>query len=320
MREFAAAAGIGFLLDFIIGDPEGLWHPVRGIGWLIGRLETILRAWFPKSEKGELAAGGVLVVLVTGVTTAAAAVLLWAAAQVHPYVRFALMCLMCGQILAARSLKTESMQVYRARASGNLEEARHAVSMIVGRDTEKLSEEGVTKAAVETIAENASDGVIAPLVWMLILGPAGGFLYKAVNTMDSMVGYKNERYLYFGRAAALLDDLVNWIPARLTGLAFTAAAWLLCGFDGAGAYRIWRRDHSCHKSPNSAHAEAACAGALGVRLAGDAYYFGVLHKKPTIGDEIRPVEAEVIVRANRLMYTASALALAAGAGIVLFFF
>lgn len=317
MREFAAAACVGFILDFIIGDPEGWWHPVRGIGWLIGKLEGALRSCFPKSEKGELAAGGVLVILVTGITAAASALLLWAAGFFHPYVRFVLMCLMCGQILAARSLKTESMKVYRELEAGDLEGARKAVSRIVGRDTKKLTEEGVVRAAVETVAENASDGVVAPLVWMLLFGPVGGFFYKAANTMDSMAGYRNERYLYFGRAAALFDDLVNWIPARLTGLFFVAAAWVLPGFDGKGAWRIWRRDHRCHTSPNAAQGEAACAGALGVRLAGDAYYFGVLHKKPAIGDDIRPVEPADIVRANRLMYLASALALFAGAFIVL---
>ena len=201
---------------------------------------------------------------------------------------------------------------------GDTEGARQAVSMIVGRDTKRLTEEGIAKAAVETVAENASDGVIAPLLWMLVLGPLGGFFYKAVNTMDSMVGYKNERYLYFGRAAAYTDDAVNWIPARQTALFFILAAWMLPGMNGKEAWRIWRRDRRCHKSPNSAQPEAACAGALGVQLAGDAWYFGVLHKKPVIGDGKRPVEAEDIRRASRLMYTASAAALAAGTAAAVF--
>lgn len=309
MREFAAAACVGFILDFIIGDPEGWWHPVRIIGWLIGKTEQMLRGCFPKTEPGELAAGACLVVLVSGTVTLAAAGLLGAAGLAHPAARFALMCLMCGQLLAARSLKTESMKVYRELKAGDLERARRAVSRIVGRDTEKLTEEGICRAAVETVAENASDGVIAPLLWMIVFGPVGGFFYKAVNTMDSMVGYRNERYLYFGRAAARLDDLVNWIPARLTGFFFVIAAWILPGFDGTHAWKIWRRDRRNHKSPNSAHGEAACAGALGVQLAGDAYYFGVLQKKPVIGDDTRPIEPEDIARANRLMYLASALAL-----------
>ena len=204
------------------------------------------------------------------------------------------------------------MKVCRALKAGEVEAARRAVSMIVGRDTANLTAEGITKAAVETVAENASDGVIAPLCWMFVLGPVGGVFYKAVNTMDSMVGYRNEKYLYFGRAAARLDDLVNWIPARLTALFFVLAAYILPGLDGAGAWRIWRRDRRCHKSPNSAQGESACAGALGVQLAGDAWYFGVLHRKPTIGDDTRPVEPEDIVRVNRMMYAAFLLALAAG--------
>lgn len=312
MAEFTAAVWMGFLLDCIIGDPQGWWHPVRSIGWLIEMMEVLLRRIFPKTERGELAAGAVLVFCVTAVTSAAAFFVLALAGRIHPILKFLLMGIMCGQILAAKSLKTESMNVYHALKAGDIKKARYAVSMIVGRDTDTLTGEGITKAAVETVAENASDGVIAPLCWMLFLGPVGGFFYKAVNTMDSMVGYKNSRYLYFGRAAARLDDLVNWIPARLTALFFVLAAWILPGLDGGESWRIWRRDRRCHKSPNSAQGEAACAGALRVRLAGDAWYFGVLHEKPTIGDESRPVEPEDIARANRLMYTAFILALAAG--------
>lgn len=315
MAEFILAAWLGFLLDCIIGDPQGWWHPVRSIGWLIGALEAPLRRIFPKTKGGELAAGAVLVCCVTAITSAAAFFLLLAAGRIHPVLRMALMGIMCGQILAAKSLKTESMNVYRALKAGDTKKARYAVSMIVGRDTDSLTVDGITKAAVETVAENTSDGVIAPLCWMLILGPVGGFFYKAVNTMDSMVGYKNQQYLYFGRAAARLDDLVNWIPARLTALLFVLAAWILPGFDGAESWRIWRRDRRCHKSPNSAQGEAACAGALGIQLAGDAWYFGILHKKPTIGDAGRPVEAEDIARANRLMYTAFILALTAGTAL-----
>ena len=224
---------------------------------------------------------------------------------VHPLAGFLVSSVMSWQILAARSLKTESMQVYGALKRQDVEAARRAVSMIVGRDTAVLDEAGIAKAAVETVAENASDGVIAPLCWMLLLGPVGGFFYKAVNTMDSMIGYRNERYLYFGRAAARLDDLVNYIPARLTALLMILAAWLLPGMDGGGAWSIWQRDRRCHKSPNSAQSESACAGALGLQLAGDAWYFGILQHKPTIGNPVRPIEPEDIVRANRLMYTAS---------------
>lgn len=317
MNEILWAAWAGFVLDRIVGDPQGWWHPVRSMGWLIERLESVLRRLFPKTAAGEWTAGGVLTATVLLVVTGICGMLLRIAGWIHPGLRFGLLCIMSWQILAAKSLKTESMKVCRALKAGEVEEARRAVSMIVGRDTGMLSEEGIIKAAVETVAENASDGVIAPLCWLLLAGPVGGFFYKAVNTMDSMIGYQNERYCCFGRVAARLDDVVNWIPARLTALLFILAAWMCPGMDGRGAWRIWRRDRRCHKSPNSAQGEAACAGALGICLAGDAWYFGVLHKKPTIGDERRPVTAEDIVRANRLMYMASLGALIMGTGGIL---
>ena len=314
--EYAAAACIGFLIDFIVGDPQGLWHPVCGIGSLISRMEKKLRKNTADTPQNLLLAGAALAVTIPCMTVLITAVLLLAAGFIHPSLRFVLMCVLDGWILAARSLKTESMKVYRRLKEKNLNGARHAVSMIVGRDTERLTAEGVTRAAVETVAENASDGVIAPLLFLLFFGPVGGFFYKAVNTMDSMVGYKNEKYLYFGRAAAKLDDLVNYIPARLTGLAFAAAACLIPGMSGKNAFKIWRRDRRNHKSPNSAQSESACAGALGVQLAGDAWYFGELYHKPTIGDALRPIEPEDIPRANRLMYVASVLTLVVCAAAV----
>ena len=228
----------GFVLDFLIGDPQDWWHPVRSIGWLIGALEKQLRRIFPRTKQGELAAGAALVFFTAGISTGVAALILWAAGRIHPLLRFLVMCVMCGQLLAARSLEKESGKVRLFLDQGDTEGARQAVSMIVGRDTKRLTEEGIAKAAVETVAENASDGVIAPLLWMLVLGPLGGFFYKAVNTMDSMVGYKNDRYLYFGRAAAYTDDAVNWIPARLTAFFFVLAAWMLPGMDGKEAWRI----------------------------------------------------------------------------------
>ena len=210
---------------------------------------------------------------------------------------------MTYQILAAKCLKTESMNVYHCLKHESLEASRRAVSMIVGRDTNVLDEIGVAKAAIETVAENTSDGVIAPMLYTAIGGPVLGLLYKAVNTMDSMVGYKNERYLYFGRAAAKLDDVANYIPARLSAYMMILAAY--CGgkdYSGRQAFAIWKRDNRKHASPNSAQTEAACAGALGIRLAGDACYFGKILKKPYIGDALRPVEFEDIRRANHLMY------------------
>ena len=217
----------------------------------------------------------------------------------------------CYQLLATRSLKDESMKVYDRLKNGTLDEARYAVSMIVGRDTRELTETGVTKAAVETVAENASDGVIAPMLYMAIGGVPLMFLYKGINTMDSMLGYKNDKYLYFGRIAAKLDDVANYIPARISGWLMVAGT-VFTGMDTKNAAKIYKRDRRNHASPNSAQTEAAMAGALDVQLAGNAYYFGKLYEKPTIGDPIRPVEPEDIKRANRLMYAASIL------GVVVF--
>ena len=314
MKTIVFALGIGFVLDALFGDPHWLPHPVVLIGKWISFLEKQLRRLFPKTPGGERAGGTVLVLLVLLASAAVPWGILWLAGLVHPYLRFAVECFMCYQILAARSLKTESMRVYRKLQEGNLEESRKAVSWIVGRDTENLTLEGVSKAAVETVAENTSDGVIAPMLYLALGGPVLGFFYKAVNTMDSMIAYKNDRYLYFGRTAAHLDDVFNYIPARLSGL-FMILASAILGFDGKNAWRIFKRDRYNHASPNSAQTEAVCAGALDVQLAGDAWYFGVLHKKKTIGDPIRPVEPEDIRRANRLMYGTAVIGLILFSGL-----
>ena len=299
---------LGFILDLIVGDPHWLYHPIRLVGHLISGLEKLLRSIFPKTEQGELIAGGFLLVLTAGITTAVAWGLLLAAGLVHPYLRLALEVIMCYWVLATKSLKTETMKVYDALKEGDLKKARFAVSMVVGRDTEVLDDIGVTKAAVETVAENASDGVIAPLLFLMIGGAPLGFFYKAVNTMDSMVGYKNDKYLYFGRAAAKFDDVLNYIPARLSGMLVCGAA-AFCGMDSKNAWRIYRRDRYNHSSPNSAHTEATAAGAMHIQLAGNAYYFGKLYEKPTLGDPDRPVEYEDIPRVNRLLYATAILSL-----------
>lgn len=299
---------LGFILDLIVGDPHWLYHPIRLVGHLISGLEKLLRRIFPKTEQGELIAGGFLLVLTAGITTAVAWGLLLAADLVHPYLRFALEVIMCYWVLATKSLKTETMKVYDALKEGDLKKARFAVSMVVGRDTEVLDDIGVTKAAVETVAENASDGVIAPLLFLMIGGAPLGFFYKAVNTMDSMVGYKNDKYLYFGRAAAKFDDVLNYIPARLSGMLMCGAA-AFCGMDSKNAWRIYWRDRYNHSSPNSAHTEATAAGAMHIQLAGNAYYFGKLYEKPTLGDPDRPVEYEDIPRVNRLLYATAILSL-----------
>lgn len=300
MKYTTLAILAGFLLDQLFGDPYWLPHPIRAIGWLISKGETWIRGILPKTPMGEKTGGFFLVALVLGVTGILASGILYLTVHIHPLAGLVVESMMCYQLLAAKSLKTESMKVYHAFEKQDTEGARYAVSMIVGRDTKPLSPQGIMKAAVETVAENTSDGVIAPLFFMAIGGAPLAFLYKAVNTMDSMVGYKNEKYYYFGFAAAKLDDLVNFIPARLSAFVMIAAAFLT-GLDGKNAWRIFWRDRFNHKSPNSAQTEAVCAGALRVQLAGNAYYFGKLYEKPTIGDDLRPVENKDIRLANRLM-------------------
>ena len=301
----------GFVLDAVFGDPAWLPHPVVLMGKCISKLEKALRARFPKTQQGELLAGAVLAFCLPVGTFLLTSAVCLLAAKISPWLGLAVQMFWCGQALAAKGLVQESRNVYGELVKPDLPAARKAVSRIVGRDTENLTAEGVTKAAVETVAENASDGVIAPLLYMLLGGAPLALTYKAVNTMDSMVGYKNENYLYFGRAAAKLDDVANYIPSRFAALLWVAAA-ALTGSDAKGAWRIWRRDRRNHASPNSAQTESACAGALGVQLAGPAYYFGEYYPKPTIGDALRPIEPQDILRADRMMYAASILALVLG--------
>ena len=302
---------IGFVLDLLIGDPRWLYHPICVIGNLIAVLEKVIRKIFPKNHGGELTGGFLIVVLVCLFSGGVPLLVLYYLYRYLPVAGFVLEVFWCYQLLATRSLKDESMKVYDRLKNGTLDEARYAVSMIVGRDTRELTETGVTKAAVETVAENASDGVIAPMIYLAIGGPVLGFAYKAVNTMDSMVGYKNEKNLYFGRFAAKLDDVVNFIPSRVAALLMIVASFLPGKrFSGTGAWKIWRRDSRKHASPNSAQTESVCAGSLGIQLAGDASYFGKTVKKPTIGDALRPVEPEDIRCANVLLYRMAFLGMA----------
>lgn len=281
----------------MLGDPVRMPHPVRLIGLVITKLEKKLYR-----GKNLLFKGCILTILTAGFVLLVSSLLLAGAYLVGKTVGILVESVMTWQILAAKSLTDESMKVYDRLQDADLEGARYAVSMIVGRDTACLDSSGVIRAAVETVAENTSDGVIAPMIYLALGGPVLGFLYKAVNTMDSMIGYKNERYLYFGRMAAKADDFLNYIPARISAGMMLLSAFLLGrNFDGKRAYRIYRRDRKKHASPNAAQTESVLAGALGIRLAGDAYYFGKLVKKPYIGDDDRPVEAEDIRRANRLM-------------------
>lgn len=304
MQYHIIAFVAGFLTDGVFGDPHWLPHPIRLIGTLISRTENFLRKDKENvTPEREIKQGRWMVWIVLGATIFSSALTLMLAYQWNKIVGCVVESIMTYQILAARSLKVESMKVYHELKKEDLPGARKAVSMIVGRDTACLDETGVAKAAIETVAENTSDGVIAPMLYMAIGGPVLGFLYKAVNTMDSMIGYKNEKYLHFGRTAAKLDDVVNFIPARISAWIMILAAGILGkAYSMEDAYRIYKRDRKNHASPNSAHTEAVCAGALGIQLAGDASYFGKLVRKPYIGDKIRPVETEDICRANHLMY------------------
>ena len=397
---------MGFLLDLLFADPEKLPHPVVIIGKGISFLEKHLRQLFPQTQGGLRAAGVVMAVLIPVTTFAASAGLCILAWIIHPVLFFLLHTLWCWQAVAIRGLANEAKNVYRCleeRPAENMREAeptesgddrsapgesqtaaggkdsgdsnrdpvwlvaaRKAVSRIVGRDTQALDAAGVTRAAVETVAENYSDGVIAPYFYMMIGGAPLALTYKSINTMDSMVGYKNERYIDFGRVPAHLDDVAGYIPARLGALLWICAAGLtkpvstkdfvkavdspcgiasgtaaktdnsngpdidcgsngpdiVCGSNGPnivygarGAWRIWRRDSRNHASPNSAQTESACAGALGVQLAGPAYYFGEFYDKPTIGDALRPIEPKDILRTNKMMYAASLLTVLLAMGV-----
>ena len=300
---------IGFGLDLLLGDPQGWPHPVAAIGRLIAALERGLRRIFPATPGGERAAGGVLWLLTVLTAAGVPALALWLCHRVSPWLRLAAESVMCWQILAVKSLRVESMKVHDALAAEDVEGARRAVSMIVGRDTRRLDRAGICRAAVETVAENTSDGVVAPLVFLALGGAPLGFFYKAVNTMDSMLGYIEPPYRDLGYIPAKADDAANYLPARLSALLMLAAGGLL-GMDAGRGWRIFRRDRYRHASPNSAQTESVCAGLLGLELAGDAWYHGVLHRKPAIGDPVRAVERADIPRACRLLYVTAALALA----------
>lgn len=295
---------LGFILDCIIGDPYNIPHPIKLIGRLIVALEKLVRKRMRNLRLG----GALLGLTVILLSTLIPLVLMLVCYHFSIVLGIVAENVLCCYMLAAKCLCKESMKVCRAAESGDTEAARKAVSMIVGRDTAVLDREGIVRAAVETVAENTSDGVTAPLFYMGLGGAAGAFLYKSVNTMDSMIGYKDEKYADIGRFAARTDDVLNYIPSRLTALLMVISA-PLAGLDGRNAFHIWKRDRRNHASPNSAQTESACAGALHVRLAGDAWYFGKLHKKPYIGDNDRSIEPQDIRRTNRLMYVTSVLML-----------
>lgn len=308
MKWSLAALIIGFGIDLVVGDPHGFPHPVILIGKLIDALEHGLRKMLPKTASGEKVAGALLWLVVVLVSSLFPALLLWFCHSVSPWLRLGVESIMCWQILATKSLRDESMKVYRALESGDIMKSRYAVSMIVGRDTAELDDAGVTRAAVETVAENTSDGIVAPLIFLAIGGAPLGFFYKAVNTMDSMLGYVEPPYKNIGLVPAKMDDIVNFIPARISALLMLMAGGLL-RLNVKNGWKIFCRDRFNHASPNSAQTESVCAGLLGLRLAGDAWYHGVLHKKKYIGDALREIEHEDIPRADRLLYVTALLAL-----------
>ena len=299
---------LGFGIDLIVGDPHSIPHPVIFIGKLISAIEKVVRKIFPKTVRGENVAGGVLWLLVVAISTAVPALLLRLCYGLNSWLGLALESIMCWQILATKSLKDESMKVYAALKTGNIEKSRYAVSMIVGRDTANLNDKAVARAAVETVAENTSDGIVAPLLFLAIGGAPLGFFYKAVNTMDSMLGYVEMPYKNIGLVPAKMDDVMNFIPARLSALIMLCAGWLL-KLNVKNGWKIFKRDRFNHASPNSAQTESVCAGLLGLRLAGDAWYHGQLHKKKFIGDALREIEYEDISRACRLLYVTAILSL-----------
>ncbi len=312
------AVVLGFGIDLIVGDPHSIPHPVIFIGKLISAMEKLVRKIFPKTIKGENFAGGALWLVVVAVSTAIPALLIWLCYGLNTWLGLALESIMCWQILATKSLKDESMKVYDALKTGDIEKSRYAVSMIVGRDTANLDDKAVARAAVETVAENTSDGIVAPLIFLCLGGAPLGFFYKAVNTMDSMLGYVEMPYKNIGLVPAKMDDVMNFIPARLSALVMLAVGWLL-KLDVKNGWRIFQRDRFNHASPNSAQTESVCAGLLGLRLAGDAWYHGELHKKKYIGDALREIEYEDIPRSCRLLYVTAILSLILFGGLKLLF-
>ena len=299
---------LGFLLDWIFGDPQKLPHPICAVGKLVSLSEKLLRRIFPKTPRGLTAAGVFLWIIVCGVSFAVPFFLLRWLRDVNFWLSFGVEALLCWTLFARKSLADAGVHVYSA-LDESLDAGRKAVAMYVGRDTAALDKEGVIKAAVETVAENTTDGVVSPMIFMLIGGAPLGFLYKAVNTLDSMVGYHNDKYEYLGKFSARMDDVFNFIPARLTAACMIAGAGML-HLDNRNALRIYRRDRGGHKSPNAGQTESVCAGALHVQLGGDASYFGKTVKKAAFGDPDREINRGDILRSIDLMTAASVLALA----------
>lgn len=299
---------IGFILDMILGDPKKIPHPIVFIGKLISIAEKIIREILPKTIRGERIGGLILWISVVSISTIIPAIVLYGTGLISYGVKEFIEIFWCWQILACKSLKQAAERVKNEIDRDNIEGARKYLSWIVGRDTKDLNYKDIIKAVCETVAENCSDGVIAPMIFIAVGGIPAGFFYKACNTLDSMIGYKNSEYINFGKFSAIIDDIVNYIPARITGVTMCIAANFV-GLDGKSAWSIFLRDRKKHVSPNAGNPEAATAGALGVELLGNAVYFGKLYEKEYIGDNERPIEAEDITRTNKLMVATSCLCL-----------
>ena len=300
---------LGFMLDLLIGDPTWEYHPIRLIGKLIEKFESLFRTIFPKTDRGKFLAGFCMTISVATIAMLVPYFLLLIINEISPLFALFFESIMLSFAFSIKSLKTETVKIYKLLTEQKIEESKKALSMIVGRDTENLDKEGIIKATVETISENTTDGVIAPLLFAIIGGAPFAYFYKAVNTMDSMVGYKNEKYMYFGKYSAKLDDVLNYFPARIAANIMVFVSLLLKNFDYKNAKKIYQRDKQKHASPNSGHTEAACAGALRIQLAGDAYYFGTKQKKEYIGDSLEDINPENIVMANKLLYMTAVISL-----------
>ena len=315
--RLAVIVFLGFVADCIFGDPVYRFHPVRIMGKFISLWEKLNKN-YRQNKAASFASGAFLSLILVALCFVLPFLLLCYLYRLHIAAGLVAEAAFCYQIFAAKALKDESMKVYKELEKGDILGARTYLSYIVGRDTKNLNIEQISKATVETIAENLSDGVISPMLYMLVGGAPLGFAYKAISTLDSMIGYNNEKYAFFGKFAARLDDIANFLPSRISAMLMILAS-LVCRLDAKQALKIFVRDRYNHKSPNSAQTESVCAGALGLSLAGDSYYKGVLVQKPVIGDALRPAEKEDIKQANKLMYATAWMALLLGMGIRVIF-
>lgn len=293
-----------FLLDCIIGDPKNPFHPIRIIGNGISSGVKVYRKAKIKNLAAQFLMGASLTLIIIGLSYAVTKLIIWGFYSWGYWIGFIVETLICYFLIAAKALKDESTKVYHSLNSGDMEGARNNLSLIVGRDTQNLSRADIVKATVETVSENLSDGVIAPLLFIYIGGAPLGMAYKAMNTLDSMIGYQNDDFEYFGKFAARLDDVANFIPSRISAVLLIIGS-VFAGADAIGGVKIYIRDRYKHKSPNAAQTESVCAGALGLCLGGNNFYHGAIVHKPVIGDAIYEPMPKHIIAANRLMYAAA---------------